>query len=198
MSDATDGEAATLTAASGDESDDAYGGIVTAFPYAFRTSESRVFRSYVAVSGLCTSVVVLLFAFAVVVLLGGSASAPGGSFTFSRAFFVFLMLLVIAPLVAPVLLVARRHRRTGSDVRYDRALALSGYGFLAALYVMLVISVPAQQQSPPTGVFGPVVAVLYDLPAVAGLVPPLVVVGVMVLAHRRLREDAPAGTAAAG
>ncbi|WP_415379976.1 hypothetical protein [Halosimplex sp. TS25] len=182
----------------GPEDDDAYSGILTAFPYAFRASNSRVFRSYAAVSGLCTAGIVLLFAFAIVVLLGASAGAPGGSFTFSRAFFLFLMLLVVAPLVAPVLLVARRHRRTGSDARYDRALALSGYGFLAALYVMLVISVPAQQQSPPTGALGPVVALLYDLPAVAAVVPPLVVVGVMVTVHRRFRTDSPIGAAASG
>ncbi|MFC7197426.1 hypothetical protein ACFQL4_26935 [Halosimplex aquaticum] len=182
----------------GSNGEGAYSGILTAFPYAFRASESRVFRSYAAVSGLCSAGIVLLFAFAIVVLLGGTAGAPGGLFTFSRAFFLFLMLLVVAPLVAPVLLVARRHRRSGSTTRYDRALALSGYGFLAALYVMLVISIPAQQQSPPTGALGPIVALLYDLPAVAGVVPPLVVVGAMILVHRRFRTEAPIGAAASG
>ncbi|WP_459191217.1 hypothetical protein [Halosimplex sp. J119] len=175
-----------------------YRGLLTAFPYAFRASDSRVFRSYAVLGGLCTAVVVLLFAFAVVTLLGSTASVPGGSFTFSRAFFLFLMLLVVAPLVAPVLLVARRHRRTGSDARYDRALALAGYGFLAALYVMLVISIPAQQQDPPAGAFGPVVALLYDLPAVIGVVPPLVVAGVMILAHRRFATSVPGADAASG
>ncbi|PSP67945.1 hypothetical protein BRC79_06125 [Halobacteriales archaeon QH_8_67_27] len=174
MSDATDGEVAAdgdvVTPTSGGESDaeDSYGGILTAFPYAIRASDSRVFETYAAVSALF-------------------ASAPGGSFTFSRAFFIFLMFLVVAPLVTPVLLVAHRHRRTEPDVRYDRALALSGYGFLVALYLSLVITTPAALREEPGGPFGAVAAFLYGLPRPAAAVPPVLAAVVMYLAYRRFR-----------
>lgn len=170
-----------------DGDDGSYSGILGAVPYAFRSSESRLFRSYAVLGGLLTGLVVLLFALAIVVLLGQTAAAPGGTFTFSRAFFLVLMLLVVGPLLAPVLSVARRHRKTGSTVAYDRAMAASGYLFLASLYVLLVITVPAEQQQSPTGLLGPVVALLYDLPQVAGVVPPLLAVGLLFLVHRRFR-----------
>ncbi|WP_436926325.1 hypothetical protein [Halosimplex amylolyticum] len=193
MNDATDGEVAAngevAIPASGDESDaeDSYGGILTAFPYAIRASDSRVFQTYAGISAVFAAGIVLLFAFAIVVLLGASAGAPGGSFTFSRAFFLFLMLLVVAPLVTPVLLVARRHRRTSSDVRYDRGLALAGYGFLAALYVSLVISTPAELQEDPSGPLGAIAELLYGLPTLVAVVPPVAAVVVMYLAQRRFR-----------
>ena len=162
-----------------------YAGILTAFPYALRTSESRVFKTYAAVSGVFAALIVLLFAFAVVTLLGGTAGSPGGSFTFSRAFFVFLMFLVIAPLVTPVLLVARRHRRTDSTVEYDRTLAVTGYGFLGALYLSLVITTPPDLQESAAGPLGAGLDVLYGLPTVAATVPPAVAVATIYLAHRR-------------
>jgi hypothetical protein len=164
--------------------DDAYSGILGAFPYAYRTSESRLFRAYAAVGGLVALAVVLLFALALVVLLGGSAAATGGTFTFSRAFFIALMFLVIAPLVAPVLSVARRHRRSGSTLAYDRAVAATGFAFLASLFVMLAASVPAVQQSAPGG---PVVALLYVAPRVSGVAAPLAVSAALVVVHRRFR-----------
>jgi hypothetical protein len=178
-----------VTPASGGESDaeDSYGGILTAFPYAIRASDSRVFQTYAAVSALFAALTVLLFAFAVVTLLGRTASAPGGSFTFSRAFFIFLMALVVAPLVTPVLLVARRHRRTEPDARYDRALAVSGYGFLLSLYLSLVVTTPAELQEEPGGPFGAVAAFLYGLPTPAAVVPPVLAVVAMYLAYRRFR-----------
>jgi hypothetical protein len=169
------------------DAEDSYGGILTAFPYAIRASDSRVFQTYAAVSALFAALTVLLFAFAVVTLLGGTASAPGGSFTFSRAFFIFLMALVVAPLVTPVLLVARRHRRTEPDARYDRALAVSGYGFLLSLYLSLVVTTPAELQEEPGGPFGAVAAFLYGLPTPAAVVPPVLAVVAMYLAYRRFR-----------
>jgi len=171
----------------GASDDSTYKGVLTAFPYALRTSESRVFKTYAAVSGVFAALIVLLFGFAVVTLLGGTAGAPGGSFTFSRAFFIFLMFLVVAPLVTPVLLVARRHRRTEPDVRYDRALAVSGYGFLLALYLSLVITTPAELQEAPGGPFGAVASFLYGLPRPAAAVPPVLAVVAMYLAYRRYR-----------
>ncbi|PSQ42329.1 hypothetical protein BRD17_08920 [Halobacteriales archaeon SW_7_68_16] len=178
-------EAATATEA-GDG--DSYGGVVGAFPYAFRTSGSRLFRSYAAVGGLLAAVVVALFVLALVTMVGRTASATGGTFTFSRAFLLVVMVLVVVPLIAPVLLVARRHRRTASTVAYDRALAAAGYLFVVALYVGLVISAPPSlTDGPGSGPVGALVAWLYSLPQVAGAVPPLSAAAYVYLAHRRFR-----------
>jgi len=184
---ATGGGSTTSGESTGDESDSTYSGLPSAFPYAFRSSESRLFRSYVVVGGLAAVLVVLVFAAALVTLMGETASVRGGTFTFSRAFFIVLMVLVFAPLVAPVLLAARHHRREGSDRRYDRALATGGYLVFVGLYVMLVLTVPPEQQDPPSGLFEPVIALLYDLPSVTGAVPPLAAVGLLWALHRRYR-----------
>jgi hypothetical protein len=170
---------------------DDYRGVVGAFPYAFRASDSRLFRSYVALGGLLTLAVSLLFIAAVVGVIAGTTGGRGGSLTLSRSFFAVVGLFVVVPLVAPVLFVARRHRRRErddpADGRYDAALAAAGYLFVVALYVGLVISVPPAQQTTPTGALAPVVAALYGLPQLAGLGPPLVAAAVILLCHRRLR-----------
>jgi len=178
-------EAATATEA-GDG--DSYGGVVGAFPYAFRTSGSRLFRSYAAVGGLLAAVVVALFVLALVTMVGRTASATGGTFTFSRAFFVVVMVLVVVPLVAPVLLVARRHRQSGSTAEYDRALAGAGCLFVFALYLGLVISAPdSLTDDPGGGPLGAVVTWLYALPRTAGAVPPLVAAAGVYAVHRLVR-----------
>jgi len=167
---------------------DDYGGVLGAFPYAFRASNSRLFQTYVVLGGLVTVAVSLLFVAAVVGVIAGTTGGRGGSLTLSRSFFAVVGLFVVVPLVAPVLFVARRHRRTDSDGHYDATLALTGYLFVGALYVGLVISVPPSQQTSPTGVFAPVVEVLYALPQLAGVGPPLVAATVIFLCHRWLRE----------
>ncbi|MEF8852043.1 MAG: hypothetical protein V5A44_08310 [Haloarculaceae archaeon] len=161
-----------------------YRGLPSAFPYAFRASESRLFKSYVVVGGLVALLVVLVFTAALVVLMGETASARGGTFTFSRAFFVVLMVLVFAPLVAPVLLVARYHRRVGQNRTYERALAAGGYLFFAGMYVSLAVSVPPALREASPGAVG---AFLYSLPTVTAAVPPVVAVFAIYLAHRRYR-----------
>lgn len=177
----------TAAGSNGDRGSDAYGGVVGAFPYAFRTSDSRLFRAYVAVGGLLAVLVVVLFALSLVVLVGETAGAPGGTFTFSRAFLLVVMLLVVVPLIAPVLLVARRHRRTGSTTGYDRALAATGYLFIVALYLGLVISAPESlTDDPGGGPLGAVVQWLYGLPRGAGVVPPLVAGVSVYVVHRAL------------
>jgi hypothetical protein len=183
----TDAPAETDRDAAAGEEERTYRGLPSAFPYAFRASESRLFKSYVVVGGLAALFVVLAFTAALVNLMGETASAQGGTFTFSRAFFIVLMVLVFAPLVAPVLLVARHHRRVGPNPHYERALAAGGYLFFLGMYVTLVLTVPAEQQDPPVGLLGPVIAVLYDLPSVAGAAPPLVAVGLLWVLHRRYR-----------
>jgi uncharacterized membrane protein YuzA (DUF378 family) len=167
---------------------DGYRGVFGAFPYAFRQSRSLLFRSYVLVGALVAGAVTLLFGAGLVVLVAQTAAIEGGSLTLSRAFYIVVGLFVVAPLVAPVLFVARRHRRQeGDDVRYDLALSLAGYLFIASLYVGLVITVPADQQSAPPAVVAPLVETLYGLPQVAGVVPPVIGGGVILAVHRLLR-----------
>lgn len=164
-----------------------YSGVLGAFPYAFRASGSRLFRSYVVLGGLLALLVAVLFGVALVVLIARTAGVGGGTFTFARAFFVTVGFAVVAPLVAPVLLVARRHRRTGSDPRYDAALAATGYLFVGSLYLAVVVSTPATQQEPVTGPLAPVVDALYGLPRLAS-VPILVgATALVALAHWRFR-----------
>lgn len=168
---------------------DDYGGVLGAFPYAFRASDSWLFRSYVVLGGLLTVAVSALFITAVIGVIAGTTGGRGGNLTLSRSFFAVVGLFVVVPLVAPVLFVARRHRRheAADDTRYDDALALTGYLFIGALYVGIVSSVPPAQQTTPTGALAPVVSALYALPQPAGVVPPLVAAGAIALVHRWLR-----------
>jgi len=166
------------------ETDRSYNGLPGAFPYAVRSSESLVFKLYVGIALLLTVLIGLIFTFGLIGVLAGSTGVRGGTFTFSRTFFMLVGLLVVAPLLAPVLLVARRHRRTTSSVAYDRGLALAALGFVASLYVGLVVSVPPDLQEPTSS---GVVQALYGLPQLAGLVPPLLAVGLMYVVHRVLR-----------
>ena len=161
-----------------------YGGVIGTFPYAFRQSDSRLFRSYVVVGGLATVVLSLTFVLALIYLIGGSFGAQAGTFTFSRSFYVVVALAVVAPVMAPVLFVARRHRRGDPDRGYDRSMAASGYAFLLSLYVMLVISAPADLRDPAEGAFAPVIEFLYGLPPLAGLAPPAAAAILVYLVHR--------------
>jgi len=177
-------ETATTT-----DGDDGYGGLFGAFPFAFRASESRLFRSYVLVGGLAAVVIAFAFVLALVNLIGSTASAGAGVFTFSRSFFVFVALTVVVPAIAPILFVARRHRRGSADTRYDWSLSAVGYVYLGSLYVLLVVSAPADLRDPVegSGVTASVVRVLYDLDPIYGLVPPATVAVAMYLVHRLLR-----------
>jgi hypothetical protein len=158
-----------------------YQGLPSAFPYAFRVSESWLFKAYVVLALLLAVAIGLIFTFGLIGVLAGSTGARGGTFTFSRTFFLFVGLLVIAPLLAPVLLVARRHRRSSSSVSYDRSIAVSALVFIVSLYIGLVISAPAPLREPTNNA---VIAALYGLPRVGGLVPPLFAVALMYGIHR--------------
>ena len=149
-----------------------YAGFFGAYPYAFRQSESRLFRSYTVLGGLVTGLVVVFFVTALVTLV---------------AFYIVTGLAVVAPLAAPVLFVARRHRRVGASTDYDGALAAGGYLFLFALYVGLVVSAPPGARSTPPAVIAPLVEFLYGLPPTAGAVPPLVAIVFGYLLHRYYR-----------
>ena len=165
---------------------DSYSGLLTAYPYAFGRSDSRLFKSYALVSALLAGLFTFLMLGAVLVLLGNTAGARGGTLTLSRTFYVLVGLAVFFPLVAPVLLVARRHR-TNRQVteRYDAALAATGYLFVLTVYLLLVISTPAQYRESVSGATGTVVSFFYSLPPLAGLIPPALAVLLMFAAHRQ-------------
>lgn len=158
-------------------------GLVRSFPRSFRASDSLLFKSYAIVAGLVGLLLSLLFTFALIVwffsTLGSSALV-----TTSNALLGVVAVFVLGPLWAPVLLVARRHRRGDADARYDRRVALAGYLFVASLYVGLVITVPPDQQESVPGALTPIVEFLYGLPQVVGVVPPLVAALLVWVAHR--------------
>lgn len=177
------------TAGTGDTDERSYNGLFGAFPYALRSSDSRLFRLYVVVGGLVSALIAIAFVLALVKLLGETASAGAGVFTFSRSFFIVVGLAAVAPIIAPILSVARRHRRTGSTVGYDRAMAATGYLFVFSLYLLLVISAPEDMRDPAAdyGVAEPIIAFFYSLDGLMALAPPLVAVVVMYVTHRALR-----------
>ncbi|MEF8775007.1 MAG: hypothetical protein V5A43_00700 [Haloarculaceae archaeon] len=167
--------------------ENSYGGVVGAFPYAFRASDSRLFRSYVAIGGVVAVLATFLFAGSVVTILADTVQTTGGTMTFSRAFVVVVALVIIGPLLAPVLLAARRHRRGSGRTAYDRAMAAAGYGFLLSVYLALVISAPPGTREDPPALLDPVVRFLYDLPQVAGFLPLVLGAVGIYLAHRSYR-----------
>lgn len=147
-----------------------YGGLLGAFPYAFRESDSWLFRAYVVVGGLLAAFVAALFALALVVQVFRTAGVGGGTFTFSRAFFILVGFLVVVPLVAPVLFVARRHRRETAREGFDARMALAGFLYVGTLVLGALL---AGTEAPRPGPLAPVVGALHDAPAWLGAVPPL-------------------------
>lgn len=180
---------------------DDYGGILGAFPYAFRRSDSLLFRSYVLVGGLVTLGLALTCVLAVVVVFGQTAGARGGNFTLSRSFMVLLGLLAVLPVVAPVLLAARTRRRGLAEdesfeppEHYEPLLAVGGYLCVLSLYLALVASMPETftldgetvTRPEPSGLFAPVVAALYALPPAAAPLLPISAAAFVLAVHRRL------------
>jgi len=164
--------------------DEAYGGPLGAFPYAFRASDSWLFRSYAVVGGLAACFVALFFGVGVIVTSANTSGAGGGTFTLVRAFVILVALAAVVPLLAPVLLAARRHRHGAGNRRYDRLVAAAGYGFLGSLYLGLLVSAPAGLRSTPAGLIGSAVGVLFGLPRAAGIAFPLLGAVGIWLAHR--------------
>jgi len=163
---------------------DGYRGLFGAFPYAFRHGDSLLFRAYVLVGALGAVFIGGLFTLSLVVWIGETASSPGGSLTLSRTFIAVMGLFAAGPLLAPVLLVARKHRKGLSyHPQYDTLMALLGVGFLGSIYVAAIISMPESFQEQPAGLLAPIVNLLYALPQLAGLAPPVVMMGVMALGH---------------
>jgi hypothetical protein len=146
-----------------------YRGLPGAFPYAYRSSSSWLFRSYVVIGGLSAAFVTAIFVAGIVVLIGQTAGVGGGTFTLSRAFYVLVGFLAVAPMVAPVLLVARDHRHERASARHDAEVAATGFLYLASLWLGSVFAAP----TPPTP------------PTVLAPLPPLAAVALMWVVHRR-------------
>ncbi|AAV47914.1 hypothetical protein BDK61_3535 [Haloarcula quadrata] len=181
MTDATAEQSVTADA---DDKPEPYNGLPGAFPYAFRATDSLLFKAYVPVALLLSVAITLVFSFGLITQLAETGSVRGGTFTFSRSFFLFVGLLLVAPLLAPVLSVARRHRRTASSVAYDRALALSAFLFIGSIYLALLTSAPAELREPTQSA---VVGFFYSLPPIAGVVPPMLATLGIYLTHRLLK-----------
>ncbi|MFD1598758.1 hypothetical protein [Halobellus rarus] len=173
-----------------------YDGVFGAFPYAFRSSESRLFKLYVIASALVIGLITLFVGIAVVVLIGQTAAVQGGQLTLSRSFYVVVGLLVVLPAIAPVLIVARRRRKTEtSSPRHEAALAATGFVFLLSLYLGLVASMPETfaldgetvTRPQPSGLFAPLIAGLYAIPSVFSWTVPLAGALLVGLAHRLFR-----------
>lgn len=177
----------TVEGGSAGASGEPYRGLPGAVVYAYRHSESRLFRTYALVGALLALAIAVLFGSALVITVAETLGTAGGTFTFVRSFVLFVGLLAVGPLLAPIVLVARRHRRAGSTARYDRALAAGGYAFALSLYVALVISAPPALRDEPPAALAPLVEFLYALPPVGAVVPPLLAVSLVYLLHRRYR-----------
>lgn len=163
-----------------------YRGLLGAFRYAPRASESRAFRAYALLATLAVIGLTLVFGGALVVWIAASVGLSP-LVTLSRAFLVVVWLFVVAPVIAPVLLVARRHRHGAGEVAYDARMGGAGVLYLLSLYLGLIATVPADAQEPVAGGFAPLVEALYAAPQAAGALPPLAAVALMVLVHRYSR-----------
>ncbi len=162
--------------------EEAYGGLVGAFAYAMRRSHSWLFRTYVVASAALGAYVGLLLVLAVVTWLARPVAFG------ERAFLGVVGLLLLLPLFAPVLVVARRHRRGTPEPSADRWLGLAGYAFVVSLVLALFISDPAPHGV--EGTFGPAAGWLDRLPDAAGLLPPVVAAAAIAVAVRVTRPPA--------
>lgn len=161
------------------EGDEPYHGVIGAFRYAFQQSESRLFQSYVAVSAFLGIYTVILLGLAITSWVANPVGFG------DRALLGLVGIAVLLPLFGPVLLVARRYRRTTSTLTADRILAITGYGFVVSLLVALVISDPSTHTAPAP--FGSIVDVLDQVPRNYALGPPITMVGILLLAVRITR-----------
>jgi len=157
----TDDES-TTDAHHGDEN--TYRGLFGAISYAFRGSQTRLFKSYVVVGVGLTVFTGLLFVFALVGVFAATTGGRGGTFTFSRSFIVFVAILLVGPLLAPVLSLARNRRTDGVSRRTEIELAVAGYLFVVSLVMALFVSVPAQLQNRPSTLLVRELLVFYWLP----------------------------------
>jgi len=178
-------DATVVSVMSNAEDDTAYSSVFGAFPYAFRTAESRLFRSYAVVGTLVAIVAALAFVVSLMITLSDTLAGSVGTFSFSRAFIIVVGLMVVGPLIAPILSVAYRRRTGGGDAQYEARIGALGYLYIFTLILFLLITAPPEYRDPPSGVFAPLIEALYGLDPAFGFLPPTLVAIAMYLAHRR-------------
>ncbi len=167
-----------------------YGGLLTALPFAFRRSNSTVFRVYLLLGGFVGLFVTLIFGLGTLVLLDSMAGVAAGVITFTPALYLLIWLAIVAPLLTPPLLVARRHRLGNPSRRYDCWIAVAGFCFVGLLYCGAVIALPSTQQPPiQPGPFAGLLRQFYAWAQPIGVVPPLIGVGAIIATHWLFRDD---------
>ncbi|WP_435359539.1 hypothetical protein [Haloarchaeobius sp. DFWS5] len=156
-----------------DESVGRYSVVVRSFRNGVR-SDSRLLRLYTVISALTAVFVALLLVLAIPQWVKWTLG-QGELNTFSRAMLPWIGLLLLGPMLAPPFYAARRVRDERSSPQTDFLLAVAGFFFLLSLYVALLISAPAayRDPAPATPLLGATIQFLYDLPPLAGLVPPV-------------------------
>lgn len=170
---------------------DSYGGVFGAIPYAFRATESWTMRAYAALGALAAGFVALVVTLGLIVWMGETASAQGGTFLFTRSLFVVAGFAAVGPLLAPILFVARHHRR-GDRVAatYDRWMGVAGFLFLLSLYLAMIISAPEGLRDPTDSAL---LGALYALPQLAAFLPPAGAAVAVFATHFRLRGGSDGG-----
>lgn len=146
--------------------DGTYGGLFGAFPYAFRKSESLLFRTYVLASAISGLYIAILLVLGIVVWIADPLLVG------DKALLGVVGILVLGPLVAPVLVIARRYRLGIERPEADWLFGLVGYAFFGALYTGILITDPADHDA--GWPLGSVFTVLDDIPDVVGLLPPII------------------------
>lgn len=142
-----------------------YAGVLGAFRYTFRATDSWLLRGYVLASAAVGGFTALLVLLGVVYWFGNAAGLIG-----ELALLPVVGILLLGPLLAPVLIAARRYRR-GVPVETVRLAGL-GWGFLIAVAVALVIADPTPHAWP--------VSLLDGLPWWSGFLAPIGVAAAMV------------------
>lgn len=153
---------------------DDYAGLVGAYAYAARASDSWLLRTYAIASAAFGVFIALLLALAII-----SWTASPVAFG-ERMFLGVIGILLLIPLSTPVLVVARRHRRAATTAAADRWLALGGFAFMGSILLMLFVADPSSHAV--EGAFGPAAAWLDRLPDSYGLVPPVVAAAAIAVA----------------
>lgn len=175
---ATDGAAGNDAAESGSRSI-----LRKSYGRTFRSSDSLVLRSYAVVSALAGIFLVLLVLLAMPLWIDQTEGQTPLNMV-GRSLLPLVALGLLVPLVGPVYYAAKNHRREYGTRGADALLGVTGYLFVASIYLSLVISAPADARSDPPVVIAPVVEFLYSLPPLAALAPPVLGAVLVFLAQR--------------
>lgn len=156
-----------------------YRGLVGAFVYAFRKTDSWVFRVYAILSAVVGLYIALLIGLAIVAW-AGTTMAFG-----DQAFLAVIGIVLLVPLFTPVLVTARRLRQGTSTEHAAVLVSLAGYGFIASIILALLITDPTRHSIP--GRMGALILVIQDIPRPFGVVPPIIAAVIIAIAIRYTR-----------